>query len=286
MTNTIKISLLSFLITLCGLTTVSAQLTGSSFEAAIKTGKAEIVYIYNDVTDFAKQSPNGEVHGLLVDLMKEFEKFVYLTHNLNVEVSFQKIPDNNFQEFLETVRTSSGGVFGLSNTSITEERAEKFQFSLPYIENISILVTESNVPNLNTISEISEAFVTKKAFSVAASTYLSRLHQIKESYFPELEIELVNSGLDVMNKVSGDSNSFAIVDLLYYLEFYKKGYAIKRHQVGDLNGDLFGIIMPLNNDWKPILDDFFQSGFIQSPEYRKIISNHLGKSAIRLVGNM
>lgn len=268
------------------LSSAEGQTKGTTFNDALKSGRGSIVFVYNDVTDFAQLGDDGKVTGLLVDMMEAFERYLYQVHELEISTSFKRIPDNNFHEFLEVVRTSKGGVFGLSNTSITQKRKENFQFSLPYLENISILVTGSNVDNLRSMNEISTVFKDKVAFSVPSSTYLTRLMQLKRDLFPELTIKLLDSGLDVMNAVSSDSSSLAIVDLLYYLEFYRKGYPIKRHSIGDLTGDFFGIIMPIESDWKPVLDEFFMSGFIQSSEYRMIISDHLGKSAIRLIQNL
>lgn len=261
----------------------SAQLSGDSFASARQTKQANFVYVYNNSTDFARQNASGEVKGVLIDLMSEFSTFLAEKYDINVNVSYQRIDQSNFAEFLSSVQNGKGGVFGLSNASISEERREILQFSPPFIKNIIVLVTHNSVPNLSSMSAIGQEFGDMTAFSVTSSVYLARLERIKQQLYPDMQIKLYNSGLEVMREIAKDQKAFAIVDLLYYLGFLKEGYAVKRHSVGDEAGDEFGIIMPKNSDWKPVLDEFFATGFLESPKYREIVSNHLGKAALRLI---
>ncbi len=264
-------------------TDLVAQIIGTSFREAIETRKANLVYVYNDVQDFARKNDNGDVEGILVDLMMEFQSFVQRKYQIDITSSYQQIEELDFKKFLNAVETSNYGVFGLSNTSITEQRKSIYSFSYPYIDNISVLITAESIETLGTLEDMGEKFEGMKAISVPSSTYLERLQRIKSSHHPDMKIELVNSGREVIERVQQDKSYFAVVDLLYYLEFFKNGASIKRHKVGDEVGDRFGVLMPKSNDWKPILDEFFLSGFMQSSKYRVIISNHLGASATRLI---
>lgn len=277
----IKINLLAPAFFLCFFS--SAQLTGDTFKSATKSKQAQLIYVYNNSTDFAKENSKGEVSGVLVDLMKEFEDYVEQEYGISLVVDFEKIQQDNFAKFLTTIRDANGGVFGLSNTSISEERKAFLQFSKPFISNILVLVTHNNVPHLKTMDEIGQQFSGMKAFSVTSSVYLKRLEKIKSGLYPSMDIVLYKSGLEVIEALAKDNQGFAIVDLLYYFSYFKEGYPIKRHKVGDEPGDDFGIIMPLDSDWKPILDAFFATGFLQSSRYREIVSNHLSKSALRLI---
>ncbi|MEQ9405089.1 MAG: transporter substrate-binding domain-containing protein [Cyclobacteriaceae bacterium] len=260
-----------------------AQLSGDTFNSANKSKQAQLIYVYNNATDFAKENDKGEVSGVLVDLMKEFEEYVAEEYEIDLRVDFVQIEQANFAEFLTAVQSSNGGVFGLSNTSISEERKKFLQFSQPFMSNILVLVTHKNVTELRSMSEISKQFVDMKALSVTSSIYLKSLKKIKDKYYPDMEIVHHKSGLDVIEALAEDEKGFAIVDLLYYFDYFKKGYPIKRHKIGDESGDDFGIIMPPDSDWKAVLDSFFETGFLQSPKYREIVSNHLGKSSLRLI---
>ncbi len=261
----------------------SAQVKGDSFASARQSGQANFVYVYNNATDFARETEDGEVKGVLVDLMNEFESFVANKYGITIDVDYQRIDQSNFAEFLSTVQYAEGGVFGLSNASISDKRKEVLQFSQPFIKNITVLVTHNSVSNLQDLSLIGQQFENMKAFSVTSSIYLARLEKIKKDYYPDMEIEFFNSGLGLMEELAKDKEAFAIIDLLYYLSFLKEGHPVKRHNVGDEAGDEFGIVMPKDSDWKPILDEFFETGFLKSAKYREIVSFYLGRSALRLI---
>jgi len=68
--------------------------------------------------------------------------------------------------------------------------------------------------------------------------------------------------IEILDSVTGDSNGFGFVDIHYYLQYLNKGKPVKRHPAGDEGGDEFGIIMPKNSDWAPVLAEFFNSGFL------------------------
>lgn len=280
MTN-LRINLLVLAFFLCFFS--NAQLSGDTFKSATEAKQAQLIYVYNNTTSFAKENSQGEVSGVLIDLMKEFQNYVELEYGITLTVDFVQIEQSNFAEFLTTVQNSSGGIFGLSNTSISDERKKLFQFSQPFLSNILVLVTHRSVPELRSMVEISQQFSDMKALSVTSSVYLKHLERIKSEHYPSMEIVLHRSGLDIIETLAKGNEGFAIVDLLYYFSFFKEGYPIKRHKIGDESGDDFGIIMPLDSDWKPVLDSFFATGFLQSSRYREIISNHLSKSALRLM---
>ena len=103
-----------------------SQFRGDSFQSALQTKTARLIYIYNDVTDFAKTTEQNEVKGLLIDVMYEFELYVKDQYDISVIRTYQRIDENNFQQFLKAVGDSEGGTFGLSNTSITDQRKGKF----------------------------------------------------------------------------------------------------------------------------------------------------------------
>ena len=284
MTNlTIKLAVSGILF--LSVAVASAQFTGTTFQSALTTSKADLTYVYNDVEDFAKKDSEGNIEGILVDLMGEFEAFLKVRYQIDSRVTFQQVEESDFNKFLEIVKGSEHGVFGLSNTSITEKRKEIYQFSQPYIDNISILISNNTVASLISLENIDIGFKDMTAVSVPSSTYLDRLERIQSSYYPNMKIELVNSGQDVIERIASDRTTFAVVDLLYYLEFFKKGSPIKRHKIGDELGDQFGILLPKESDWKPVLDEFFESGFMASSAYRIIISNHLGSSVARLISS-
>ena len=258
------------------------QLQGDFFKDAVQTGKAELTFIYNDETGCAAMNESGEIVGLMVSMMSSFVSYLDNEYGIKANMSFEKIEGRNFGEFMNKVKTSKGGVFGLSYASITEERKKDYQFSIPFMNNVIVMATHHDVPTLSAIENIQNEFGDKVAYSVESSIYLDKLKQLQRSHYTDLDIRFVKSELDALNLIVDNKEAFTYFDLLLYLEFRKKEYPIKLHRVGDNYGDQFGIPMSLNNDWKPVIDEFLGT-FIQSTEYKKAISANIGKNAIRLI---
>ncbi len=259
----------------------TAQLQGDTYARAKQTKTAKFYYVYDGVPGFVDKGASGRVEGFLAEIMRQFETYIQQKEGIRVTSEFIQVPNKDFKIFMSDIKNGVGGVFGLSNVSIKEERKKDYQFSPPYMNNVSVLVTNSKTPTLTNLSDISTRFAGKKAYSVSASTYYQRLDEIKGMYYPSMEIVSLPSVNEVMNKISESNDAFAVVDLHYYLQSLKN-FPIKRHSVGDKGEDKFGVIMPLANDWEPLIREFF-SGFIGGPEYRKLIAENLGKGALRLI---
>ena len=258
------------------------QQKGDSFAAAKKSQKANLVYVHANVNGFAKTSGSGAT-GLLLDIMEDFEEYVNNKYGIAFNVKYVAAKDNDFKMFLEEVKNSNGGVFGLSNTSIKEERKKFLQFSPAYLNNISVLVSNASFSTLSSLDNISKEFDGKTGYGVESTTNYARMMEVKDSKFPAMKITSVNSSKEIISNSIQDKNGFGFVDIHYYLEALNAGEAIKRHAVGDKTGDKFGIIMPLDSDWAPILKEYLDSGVLESPDYRQAVISHLGKGALRML---
>jgi putative glutamine transport system substrate-binding protein len=259
---------------------VNAQLSGDSYASAKASGKATWTFTYANAPGFAEVK-QGQAKGIAVDLMKAFEKYVEEQKGIQITVKYASGGADNFTKFLGDVKSAKGGVFGLSNTTITQARKASYTFSPAYITNIGMIISHKDVPTLSSLSDIGTTFSGMSAVTVKNSTNAKRLQQIKSKYFPSLVIEYVPSFQEVMNTVASDKRKFTDIDFTYYLASVQARNPVKRHPGGDVTTEKFGIIMPKSNDWAPLLKEFMESGFVGSMEYKKIISNNLGSSAMK-----
>lgn len=261
-----------------------SQIVGTAFSKAQQEGTGELIFVYNEVSGFTEQK--GDVaEGLLVDLMIEFEKYVKEQKGVSLSHKFV-YANNDFPAFMKQVKNAKGGVFGLGNVSIKEERKGIYDFSPPFLDNMSLLVTNSKVSTLNSMDEISSSFSGMKGYSIASTTNDERIQEIKKDYLPQAEITYFNSTNEVLDGLLESERAFAIIDLNFYLEALNARMPIKRHAVGDRKDDPFGIVMPKNSDWTPVMREFFDSGFVESSRYSEIIAKNLGNSALRLLSRV
>ncbi len=256
--------------------------TGDTFADALKTKEANLTYIYSEAPGFASNQ-NGKVQGVCVDLMSDFEFFLLDKYGITVKSTVNKQHANNFTNYLNAVKKSSHGVFGLSNTTITDARKKEYNFSPPYITNIGMILSNDALPTLSDISNISEVFKGKIAITVKGSTNEEQVLKIKAKYYPDLKIEYVNSFEECMSKLNSNADYFSNLDFTYYLQALNSKKPIKRHPAGDQTAEKFGIIMPKNSDWVKPFNEFLTEAYETSSSYRKIIVQHLGPNALKLL---
>lgn len=276
---------LKLLAVVCSFSIISfsfGQFSGSTYSASKQSKNATFYYVYDNTQGFAKEK-DGEVTGLMVGIMREFE--IYLKENEGIDVSTEFVLQKDFSKFLDEVKGGSGGVFGLSNISINEERKKSYAFSPPCLDNVLLLVSNNQIPTLSSLDDMASNFNGLTAYTLAESSYFRRLTELKNNYYPNLKIEMVPSESDVMDKLRSEK-AIGILDFNYYLEVLQNRYNIKRHPVGDLQDDQFGIIMPKNSDWEPVIKRFFESGFSESNQYSQIISENLGSTALKLLNSV
>lgn len=259
-----------------------AQYSGDTFAKAKQSKTANVTYVYSEAPGFATNI-GGEVQGVCVDVMSDFEFFLLDKYGITVNATMEKGHANNFTEYLDVVKKSSNGVFGLSNTTITQKRKAAYSFSPPYITNIGMMLSNNQLPTLNDLSNISDVFAGKKAVTVKGSTNEDQLLNLKKNHFPSLTIEYVNSFEEVLAKIINSPDYFTNIDFTYYLDATKSKKPIKRHPAGDQAAEEFGIVMPKNSDWDKPFQEFLTESYRTSASYRKIIAKHLGRNALQLL---
>lgn len=276
--------LLSILFLLGLLSPLSAQLQGDSWANAQKNKEATIIITYFETPRFVYKNAEGKLEGICIDILREFANYVQKTKGIKVKVNIQK-PANDFNLFLKNIKASKGGVFALGPFTITEERKKEMTFTPPYIKNRSILITNSSVPDLGTLGNISNTFAGMKAYALRNSTQEAEIMEIKNQYYPNLEIVYVNSADDLLAKTLKDPKSFTKNDFLYYADALQTGQPIKRHAAGENNTNPYGFIMPKGSDWIVVWNEFLNesTGFTTKSEYRKILEKYLGFTATQIL---
>ncbi|MGK7389859.1 MAG: substrate-binding periplasmic protein [Candidatus Cyclobacteriaceae bacterium M2_1C_046] len=259
------------------------QYSGDSYAQVKSAGKGTIKFAYVETPGFVYRDNTGNLTGICIDIMKDFVEYVNAKgYKLNAEF----VGDgSSFSGMYNSVKKSSNGVFGLGNVTITEERKNEIQFSDPFITNFAILITPSSVPTLNRYEDISKTFAGLTAYTAKGTLNEKRLQDLKSAHYADMKMVYASSSPETLEKVLADPKSFTYLDLAFYLDAVKSRKRIKRHPVGDQASEQFGFIMPLNSDWKPVVDEFFNAngGYTNSTAYRKILSNHLGDTGVKLL---
>lgn len=273
---------LTLILFLCVTRLALAQLKGDTYAQAQQTKTATWIITQANSPGLAETNAAGKPEGLCFDIMNAFATYVKTKTGITVTMKYQTENANDFTAYLKQVKDAKGGVFGVSNTTITAQRKQAYNFSPPYIKNISMILSHPSVPELAQIDKIATTFPGFKAITVKGSTNEARILNIKAKYFPGLVIEYVSSFSQVIDRVASDPKTFCDMDFTYYLKGLQSGKKTKRHAVGDKPDEEFGILMPLSNDWSPLMTEFMNS-FTASSDYNKVVTKHLGQSVLQFI---
>lgn len=259
-------------------------LSGDTWAAAKEKQEGRITVTYTHAPKFAEVQ-RGDRKGLCFDIMNEFVAYAQTKHGVNLAINYKDLSDvNDFDLFLEIVKESKGGVFGLGDVTITNAREQDYNFGAPYFSNVAILATSNKVPTLSSMANISKEFTGKTIIVQNGTTHELRANSLQK-IFPGLVVETTKGFNEANQKVAEDVAYFTYIDFSTYLDIVRKRTPLKRHEVGDQKGEDFGFIMPKNSDWTPIFDEFMAAdgGFTKSDTYRKILADNLGKHASKLM---
>ncbi|MEO1054530.1 MAG: transporter substrate-binding domain-containing protein [Bacteroidota bacterium] len=283
-------SIIIIILNLCFILPFSSQaqqISGDTWSSVKSKGGGKIKVSFVETPGFVYREQSGRLTGICVDLMKDFVAYLSESKGVKVDIEFVGNGDS-FRGMYNRVKGSKGGVFGLGNITITDARKKEIKFSSPFIKNLAVLISQNQVPTLNNLSNAEQNFKGLTAYTPKGTTNEKRVLELKNKYFSSLNVVQTSSSPETLEKVIGDKNGLAYLDIAFYLDALKRKKPLKRHPAGDKGGEEFGIIMPMNSDWQPVLNEFMAAngGYTQSTNYKKIIIKHLGQTGAKFISQL
>ncbi len=257
---------------------------GASLHKARDAGHATVTVLYVPAAGWAYRDNDGQLTGVTVEIMRRFAD--YVADERGVELRLDFVEETDWSVFYGRVRDAEGGVFGIGNVTITDNRREELAFSPPYLNNIAVLITHEDVATVPGPAEAAEYLEGFKALAFAGTLHETRLEALREEHWPELEIERAGSNDEII-AAAADGTHFGYIDAYNYYGARDRGAPLRHHPAFDDPGEEFGVIMPLNNDWQPVLEAFFEhdGGLMQSAFYRDLLAEHLGEPVADLLAS-
>jgi ABC-type amino acid transport substrate-binding protein len=277
-------SALALLFFISSINTVkSQQLSGTDWANAVSSKSANLTVVYYPEQAFAFKDARGNYTGVELDILNQFFVWLKNAKGINVNVTYKEQGD--FDKLLSSVKNSNGGVFGAGNVTITDERKKDFKYSPAYLNNIAVLMTHSSAPELKTLEAISALYKSYSAVVHKGTTHVITLNNLKDKYYPNLKIGMVNSDDEAIKSVIENSKLFTYTDLANYWMAQKDNQPVKRQAIGDKTTEQFGFIMPKNSGWDQAFNEFFNlgAGYRSNIMYKKILMRHLGNEVTQML---
>lgn len=253
---------------------------GDSLSQARQTGEAVVRVLYVPADGWAYRDSSGKLTGVTIEIMRRFAAYVEETRSIALELEF--VEEQDWSTFYKRIRDGQGGVFGLGNVTITDQRRQELAFSPPYVDNVAVLITHEDVAEAVSPDELPTVFSGLDALAFAGTLHETRLESLREEHWPELAIDRTGSNETIIENVAAGGH-FAYIDAYNYYRARDDGAPLRHHSAFDDGGESFGIIMPFGNDWRRFLGEFFESELISTPGYRLLLESHLGAGVAALV---
>lgn len=227
---------------------------------------------------------NKDVKGLEIDIIKEYVKWAK-NDGVNLIIAYKSF--NEFDKLFEAVSKAKDNVIGLGSVTIKPERLKDVSFSPPYLKNVSILVTNTTVVQIQGKNEVSKNLGKQHAVTLKNSVYEKFLLDIKKKYLPKLTISYTDSEFSAIDSVANKPGTFAYCDILSYWTYGRnnKDKPLKIQKFFTQDADNLGFIFPKRSNHEKGISEFFESdfGFICSKEYRDILEKHLNHEVMETV---
>jgi|688.fasta_scaffold25851_3 putative glutamine transport system substrate-binding protein len=249
---------------------------------AQKSGIMNVQYLNN--FPFSYTNAEGELTGIEIDIIKQFAVWLKIKKGIDVELKFESSDD--FAKFYEKVRITKAVSVGAGSVAVTSDRAREIKYSSPYLKNKPVLVSSILRSTLTDVRNISKEFNGMTAVIVKGSVHEKLIKNIKDNYWPDMKVELVESPAVVLDKISGSNKYFGYLDLItYWATIQKESKPLKIHRATQFDTEYFAFIFPKSSDWATVFNEFFDGGlgFPASDAYMDILRKHLSSELINSV---
>lgn len=250
--------------------------------------KIQLHYIESFPMAF-KNGSESDLAGVEIDIIKYFAEWCRKEKSIALNINYQG--HRNFDEFLKKVESGDEYVMGAGTVTITDERKKRFKFTAPYLNNISVLISNGTLPTLHKKSEAKDLLKSKKVLVTQSSTHRQYAEDLKNQYANDVVIEELVDQKAIPEMVLKNPNYIGFVDIITYWNFIDKmndekmaGF-LKIQRVFSVNEEHLSFIFPKNSELHALFSEFFESGFgfTSTKMYRNILEKYLGEELLKTV---
>ncbi|MGN6418578.1 MAG: histidine kinase [Pseudobacter sp.] len=251
------------------------------WQKTLAAKRGTVTALWDDIEPFIYINKSGQLAGVEFEIMESLKSYVKVKYGVDLEVHWQRA--GSFDNIFNKVRASKcNGLFGWSYYSITPERKQEVEFSLPYMPDVNVLVTNNLEPMYASPKEFTGRLREMHAFTQPNTTMETDVKTLQKNFYPKLPITYALNDYEIMRSVASHNNSFGYVPLSVYIVALQKDIRVKRQQVLSSHRQGFAAVMPLQSDWKPLMDEYFSSALFRM-KAGAIIAKYLGTEVKDLV---
>jgi ABC-type amino acid transport substrate-binding protein len=242
-----------------------------------------IHFYYYENHPFA-YSENGELKGIEVDIINYFKE--WLNEEKGIQTNLKPRKYIYFDRFLLELYTAQENTIGAGSIAIEEERREKLDFTSPYLQNISVLISSGKAPTLLDMNKAKEIFGDMRPVTVKGSIHEEHLRKLGQRSANNDLIIYVENQDEIFKLIEENEDYYGYVDVIAYWKYLKNTDTyLRMHSLVNKAEEKFAFALPKNSKLKPLFDEFFDKGFgfTATKDYHKILEKYLGYEILNKV---
>ncbi len=255
----------------------------TTWDEALKADSATLHCFWFDSEPFIY--PSGDtIAGIEYDMLNKFVAFTNEAYGTNITINWVRC--NSFKQSYDTIKSIDlPNAMGASAFSITAERAQEVNFTPGYIPDISVIVSDYNLPIAYNENEFDSTFNGKTAISIRQTTFEQHLADLRAQRNIKFDIKYISSSGNLISTIAKTPNSFGYIDLPTYLNALQDTINVKRQYLFSFSNQGIGFILPTHSDWSIPFNNFFTNeNFGQMRD--EIIAHHFGVDVPFLINNI
>jgi len=228
---------------------------------------------------------NGKMMGIEGELIVGFQQFLKKQYGVDLKIEWKEA--KSFINSFEKVQSSSEACMGTSAFSIMPERQALVNFSPPYMSDITVMISSSNIPVVESAEEFYATFSGLKAITIKGTSYEHDLFQLQQTFETPFEIEYIPSEENILQAIEQKENAFGFIDLPIYMMYFSNNPSIRvrRQNFYPVRRDGYGFIVSKESDFIIPLREYFNQPTFQV-DLEKIISKYFDLQLYRFVESL
>jgi signal transduction histidine kinase len=257
---------LALILLVCFFQTGFSQSTAGklTWAEARQSGKASIYIYWYESRPFIYEDETGEMKGIEVEILMGFKEYVQQKYNVELTILWTETKD--FENTYFTVcNESRPGAFGLSAFSITPQRKERVKFTLPYMPDMSVVISSRDIPIVQNEAEFDSIFSGLKAVTIKGTTYEEDLNMLKAERSIDFKMQYVPSSQNLLTTIESLDSAFGVVDLPAYMVDLNRnaGMSVNRQNIVPFKREGLAFITPIHSDWYEPVDEYLSGAKFQ-----------------------
>lgn len=245
---------------------------GDSWQEILDRGTGEVTFYWYPNNIKVSESKDI-IDGVERDLAMAFISYLNASYNVKIEANWSET--DGFGAVLSKVEGGSGGIFGASSISITEDRATRMRFTPAYLADIAVMISHSEMPVALSEQEFINAFRNTTAITIPNTTISAALDRLDRMLSLGIQVEAVKNSGEILEIIDQTPKSFGYVDLPNFLVGLENSN-VRRQYFYPIKGEGLAMIYPLKSDWEEPVMDYFNSARFQRDK-EEIIIRYLGE---------